>query len=481
MKRILCFILISVAFQGFTQNYPVSRIAITIPSNPDANTANWGGGTSFFMISASTQLVNGHVEGSVVESKLLVTIKKDGAKSCGSYTGNSAPASNFNTPTKVWGGNNATAYLGKDCVLTPGDYELCVQFFGYGAAGAAPLSEEKFKPFTIRAVEQITYQPPQPVSPADGTELSESALLQPIVLRWISVIPKPKEPVTYRVSVWQLMEGQTSVQAMKANTPLFARDVDNITQTILNNLVSVPCIPPYLCDFIWNVQALNRDGKPIGENSGTSVASVFNFRNEKYLENTSGYPCNDLGVSFMEKRKIYKGDSVSSSFMEKRKIYTGDSVSSGSMDKRKIYIGHPGSSDFMDKRKIYKGDSVSFNCEIINKYSGSEEQLKPKAFIIRINDNYIIVAADQAAQGWTRTPSKFPPGTSAIKWTNNSGDIPQGMNNLGSICLENIKNGPATVLYEYLNKEEKVICSGTFVINSTAGEPRDTVQKNQEK
>jgi len=40
------------------------------------------------------------------------------------------------------------------------------------------------------------------------------------------VIPKPQEPVTYRVTVWQLMQGQTGAQAMKANQPIITKDVD---------------------------------------------------------------------------------------------------------------------------------------------------------------------------------------------------------------------------------------------------------------
>jgi len=498
MKKHLTLLLLVITFQVVAQTYPITGINISLPANPDANTSNWGTGTSMFTITSTSKAENGRVAPHVMESKILVTIKKGGTKVCGSYTGNTAPEANFNTLTKVWSGINAVALLGQDCVLTPDDYELCVQFFGYGPVGMAPLSDEKCKPFSIKEKEQQTFQPPQPVAPADGTEFSEADAKKPITFRWIPVIPRPQYPVTYRLTVWQLMQGQTGAQAMKVNQPLITKDVDNITQIVINNLVSGPCLPPYLCSFIWNVQSLNHEGKPIGENNGTSASLVFNFKNDWPADNpeekVSGEACKDFSVVFKEDRKIWKGDSISNGsgndFMEKRKIWKGDSISSGLgndfvekrkiwkgdsissslnndfMEKRKIYKGDSISNslgnDFVEKRKIWKGDSISFNCTIINNYKEKEEQNKPKTFRMKANNDLVMSVSESASSELTRTPSKFPPGSSQIKWTNNSGDIPNGKTNLGSICFEHVKTEPITVIYEWLNKDEKVICSGTI-------------------
>jgi len=276
MKNILTVLLMIISLQMFAQSYPITAINISLPANPDANTANWGTGISLLTITASSKGQNGRVDGAVMESKLLITIKKGGAKVCGTFTSKSALQSNFNVPTKVWSGVNALSFLGKECMLDPGDYEICVQFFGYGTTGMAPLSEEKCKSFTIRGKEDLNIQPPQGISPASGTKLSEADITKPITFRWIAVIPRPQETVTYRVSVWQLMQGQNGTQAIKANQPIVTKDVDNLTQVVLNNLITGPCRPPYLCDFVWNVQALGRDGKAIGRNSGTS--ELLNFK-----------------------------------------------------------------------------------------------------------------------------------------------------------------------------------------------------------
>ncbi|MBC7615780.1 MAG: hypothetical protein H7202_06910, partial [Pedobacter sp.] len=277
MKKALIYLLLLITFQAKAQTNPITSINISLPSNPDANTANWGTGVSQLTITASGGAVNGRVNGFVVESKILVIIKKNGTKICGAYTSGTAPSSNFNTLTKVWSGSNAVSLLGQSCILPPGDYELSVQFFNYSNGKLNPLSDEKTKAFTIRGSEQPTYQAPQLIAPANETRIKESDLLKPITFRWTPVIPRPQEVVTYRLRVWQLMEGQNGTQARTVNQPITTKDVDNLTQATISNPITGPCKPPYLCDFVWNVQALNREGKPIGTNSGTSENFTFSF------------------------------------------------------------------------------------------------------------------------------------------------------------------------------------------------------------
>lgn len=413
MKLYLSLLLLLITFQVVAQTYPITGINISLPANPDANTANWGSGTSMFTITSTSKTENGRIVPHVMESKILVTIKKGGTKVCGSYTSNTAPESNFNTLTKVWSGTNAVSLLGQDCVLPPGDYEICVQFFGYGAAGVVSLSEEKTKVFAIRAVEQQVYQAPQAIAPADGTIMSAADVKKPILFRWAPVIPRPHDLVTYRLTVWQLMQGQTGTQAMQVNQPIITKDVDNMTQAVI--YMAGDFTSPQMLAFVWNVQALNKEGNPIGGNNGTSGAIGFNFKNGMPVENPEekkgGNVCKDFSVVFME------------------------------------------------DRKIYRGDSFTYECTITNNYRGDEQANRPKSFRIKLNNDLVIAVVDNVAKGWTRTPSKFPPGSSQIKWTNNSGDIPNGETKLGSICFEHVKTGPITVIYEWLNKDEKVICS----------------------
>lgn len=285
MRKFFTYIFMVFCIQASAQSYPITAINISLPSNPDANIANWGNGVSQLSISANARAINGRVDGFVQESKILVIIKKGGGKACGNYTSTSAPPSNFNSPVKVWSGNNASALLGQNCTLLPGDYELSVQFFGYSNGKMVAFSEEKTKVFSIRAKEQLSYQVPQPVMPINNAQFLEVDIAKPIAFRWTPLVPRPQEPTTYRLRVWQLMQGQTETQARTTNRPIFTKDIDNLTQTIVSGLLTGPCKPPYLCDFVWNVQALNREGKPIGENNSTSETFSFSYAGSTIVTN----------------------------------------------------------------------------------------------------------------------------------------------------------------------------------------------------
>lgn len=310
MKQLLVFLFAIVSLQITAQTYPITSINISLPANPDAIFDRWG---SSFTITANARLINGKMDVRLSESRILVIIKKNGgSKFCGSFNSNSAPASNFNSPTKVWNGSNAISLLGGDCTLPPGDYEISVQFFGDGAVGPIPLSEEKSKTFTIRGAEQISYQSPQNISPIDESVIAESDIKKPVTFRWTPVIPKPKETVTYQLRVWQLMQGQTGSQAMNTNQPIITKEVDNITQAVVTNLISGPCKPPYLCSFIWVVQAVDKEGKSLGNHNGTSNPTTFTIGNEntKRKSTTTDTTTNSLPPNPVDTGTAAVGDTI---------------------------------------------------------------------------------------------------------------------------------------------------------------------------
>lgn len=265
MKKLFALLLLVTALRVSAQNYPVTGINITLPQNPDANTAKWGSGASMLQLSAQTSFISGRVDDRVRDSRVLVNIRKGGSKICGVYTANSAPASNFSTASKIWSGNNALSLLGQECNLPPGDYEICVQFFGNGAAGSVALSEEKCRSFSIRGNEQESSRAPMLISPEDGYRINETDALKPVTFRWLQS-PKPAGPVTYRLRVWQLMEGQSALQTSRSSEPFITKDVKDAFQAIIQLRQPLPNR-----NLVWNVQALNRDGKPVGENNGISA------------------------------------------------------------------------------------------------------------------------------------------------------------------------------------------------------------------
>lgn len=113
---------------------------------------------------------------------------------------------------------------------------------------------------------------PKALSPANGATVGGTDPKALVAFRWTPVIPRPQEPVTYRLRVWQLMQGQNGTQAMQTNQPVVATDVVDVADTSIGS----PACAQKTCSFIWNVQALNREGKPVGTNNGTG--ETFGFK-----------------------------------------------------------------------------------------------------------------------------------------------------------------------------------------------------------
>jgi hypothetical protein len=113
-------------------------------------------------------------------------------------------------------------------------------------------------------------------APSSGKVLTADEAKKTIVFRWTPIVPKPQN-ITYRLKVWQLMQGQSGSQAMRTNKPIVEKEM-MLTETTINNIYTGPCKPPYLCDFIWTVEAIGADGKPLNDKATTEA---FSFSIEK--------------------------------------------------------------------------------------------------------------------------------------------------------------------------------------------------------
>ncbi len=204
------------------------------------------------------------------EPRLVVQIRSGGAVICGNNAATSRPIDPFDVRT--FNTADLTGFLTNCHELKEGTYTICAQFFNVDKIA---ISREVCKEFRVEATKETDYAPPTLITPENGKSFLKKDMLKPVMFRWTSPVPKPIDRVTYRLRVWQLMQGQNGTQAMRANQPIINKDVDNITQAVVANLYTGPCKPPYLCDFIWSVQAVNREGKPIGRNNGTSEPYTF--------------------------------------------------------------------------------------------------------------------------------------------------------------------------------------------------------------
>jgi len=109
--------------------------------------------------------------------------------------------------------------------LPAGSYQLCVQLVR--PVDFQILSEEKCRNFTI-----ASFQLPIPMMPANKTVLDIEKAKATITFRWTPVAPRPLTPVTYRVTVFEILPHQSPMQALRSNQPLLAKDIIGTTQFI---------------------------------------------------------------------------------------------------------------------------------------------------------------------------------------------------------------------------------------------------------
>jgi hypothetical protein len=275
MRKMHTFLLIALYFVCSTHllaQTPLKQINIisfNVKNKLPSDVSTWGN------IPAGLMLVAQKVPQINIQGiKLVVLIKQSGGRICGT-TVDASPQIDINN-IRNFTGNELVGYLSQCPTLKPGNYIMCVQFFNIDRY---PISEERCRDFVVEDQVQVqqSYTAPQNISPVNQKKFSVSEQSAPITFRWTPLVPKPQTPVKYRLKVWQLMQGQSGSQAMRNNAPIVEKDVTNITQAVIANLYTGPCRPPYLCDFVWNVQALDKEGKPLGNNNGTSELSLWSF------------------------------------------------------------------------------------------------------------------------------------------------------------------------------------------------------------
>jgi hypothetical protein len=124
---------------------------------------------------------------------------------------------------------------------------------------------------------QISYQLPYLLTPNDKSWLDANISQSVITFRWSSLIPMSREPVIYRLQVFEVLDGQQSMQALRANQPILSIDVRGTTQYFWRPQLSFKEARGRI--FIWTVQTLDAKGTPIStidENTeGRSEPRVF--------------------------------------------------------------------------------------------------------------------------------------------------------------------------------------------------------------
>ncbi|HWB24888.1 MAG TPA: hypothetical protein VG738_05380 [Chitinophagaceae bacterium] len=154
--------------------------------------------------------------------------------------------------------------------LPVGSYQLTLQILD--AKTLQKLTEEITRPFTV-----ISYQLPILIQPQNQAVLPAEQARVAITFRWTPLTPPPsQERISYMLQVFEIQEGQTPMQAFRANQPLLNQQVIGTTQFIWRPQL-------YLADsaqnrrFIWTVQTVDKDGAGFNNGVGDGRSEPFWF------------------------------------------------------------------------------------------------------------------------------------------------------------------------------------------------------------
>jgi hypothetical protein len=165
--------------------------------------------------------------------------------------------------------------------LPADNYLLCVQLVNPG--DFLPITEERCRNFSIAA-----YQLPIPIMPLHQSVLDPMMAQTAITFRWTPLTPAGNLVPTYRVQVFEVLTGQTPMQAFRSNLPLLDKEVRATTQFIwqpqLDLGVCNNCADSIAPEkkFIWTIQTLDAQGRPVGDGNvngdGRSEPIFFSIR-----------------------------------------------------------------------------------------------------------------------------------------------------------------------------------------------------------
>ena len=226
---------------------------------------------------------------------------------------------------------------------------------------------------------------------------------QPVLFSWMLLSMKPGTIINYRIKVVEIQGNQSPIEAVSVNPAWFEKE--DITTTALNYPVAAAKFENGK-KYAWQITAYLKN-----EEIGKSETWSFIYNTE---EITNIMRCDVFKVEFI---------------------------------------------------KAAQRDTISYKLLITNSYKGSFAGNKPGSFRITVKSDSIVSIAGGVSDGWKRTPSKFPPGSTSVKWTNNSGDIPNEKTELGNIVFHDIYSKPVILVYEWLDKVGSLICkdSSTFI------------------
>ena len=257
----------------------------------------------------------------------------------------------------------------------------------------------------------------QLISPVDGSILNTN---QPLLFTWMLPSLKPGTSISYNLKVVEIFGKQSPTEAVRKNPAWFEKN--DIRAMMFQYPLSAKRIEKNK-KYAWQITAYVKNDE-IGESETWS----FNYDSEETPEK----------IIEVKQCDVFK----------------------------------------VEFKKTTKGDTISYKLLITNNYKGNLAGNKPGSFRITVKGDSIVSITGGVTEGWKRTPSKFPPGSGGVKWTNNSGDIPNGKTDLGNIIFRDNYSNPIKVVYEWRDNKSHILCRDSVKVSCNIISNGNFVQGN---
>ncbi len=177
---------------------------------------------------------------------------------------------------------NAVSYKGnlEKSTLSTGripddNYRICVTITNPVTGVSVGTSGTVCKTFSIMA-----YQAPTLINPKDKQAISESEM-KGIFFRWTPVTPAPSTIVTYRLQIWEVLEGQDNMTALRSNQPIVEKDLKGILQTQWPVEFAMPELGK---KYVWTVTPLDPEERKLVDGNGFAQPFSFSMQTQYIIQ-----------------------------------------------------------------------------------------------------------------------------------------------------------------------------------------------------
>lgn len=174
--------------------------------------------------------------------------------------------------------------LNKTGKLPSDNYQICVQLVR--AADFAPITNFNCKSFHL-----VALQLPVLVTPHNQQVLDAIQSQTSITFRWTSLVPTPQFIATYKIMVFEVLQDQSPMQALRSNMPILSQEVRGTTQYIWQPQGILNLNPSddqgniQQKKMVWTVQTFDNQEQPVLEGNvngdGVSEPVFFFIANKK--------------------------------------------------------------------------------------------------------------------------------------------------------------------------------------------------------